>query len=734
MELDLDVVDYIQVAVTDKKCMTILPNNDKRRVTQKVVVGDKNGVLQCFGIKKRDVNSIFKLLPGPPISSIQLGGALGTPQDKIFVASGSDIRGYSRKGKKFLDFNSNLTEAVANLWISGSDLIVGGQYVFNHFSDCVDQGYYLASDKINDIMCFPVNRKEGDGLTTVLACNDHVLRGCELKYEAEVSGAPQSITGYKGDGGEGKGRWCTGTGDGKLGHVLLSGEQPIYNWEIPNESNYGGVSCLSHYDITGDGVPELIVGRDDGRVEILSYDAADEPTLRFSHNFNESVTAVQGGVVGSLGFEEVVVSTYSGWVTGLTTEHLQKKVSGNFHAGGTANAQDLVFDEETERKLETLRSEVELLQQQVENERTKHMQRTSKAVAANSNEMTHAPTFHVNDRFVLSPSDSSYKLSIEVQTAIDHIVLQSDVPIDLLDVESTSAVVSYTKNPPNPDGTPNADNFLLATYRCQANTTRLEVTVRSIEGQYGHLQAYIVPRLQPKTCVLRRYPIKPLSLHQRVHDIDESRAMSSLKLIGQFSLPEVHSWFVKCLPDLPDRTPTGDTATLHFRNIFLETQLVCTYRKGEAQVFSDNISTISILKDYLSREATLKKIALNIQYEVNDASMRGAIQLFHPKLDEQLMLAKKVQLLDALQELQTHEGNMEFLAPEYQQILEDGEDLKIKFKKQPARLERLYGMVTDLFIDKYKFKGINVKQKIPQLLETLDNYDQESLIEFFQQT
>uniref|UniRef100_H2Y5K3 Bardet-Biedl syndrome 7 protein homolog n=1 Tax=Ciona savignyi TaxID=51511 RepID=H2Y5K3_CIOSA len=620
---------FPQVAVTDKKCMTILPNNDKRRVTQKVVVGDKNGVLQCFGIKKRDVNSIFKLLPGPPISSIQLGGALGTPQDKIFVASGSDIRGYSRKGKKFLDFNSNLTEAVANLWISGSDLIVGGQYVFNHFSDCVDQGYYLASDKINDIMCFPVNRKEGDGLTTVLACNDHVLRGCELKYEAEVSGAPQSITGYKGDGGERWEREMVYRDRGWKTRPRLTQRQPIYNWEIPNESNYGGVSCLSHYDITGDGVPELIVGRDDGRVEILSYDAADEPTLRFSHNFNESVTAVQGGVVGSLGFEEVVVSTYSGWVTGLTTEHLQKKVVEGIKI-------KIIFS----FLLFNVKSEVELLQQQVENERTKHMQRTSKAVAANSNEMTHAPTFHVNDRFVLSPSDSSYKLSIEVQTAIDHIVLQSDVPIDLLDVESTSAVVSYTKNPPNPDGTPNADNFLLATYRCQANTTRLEVTVRSIEGQYGHLQAYIVPRLQPKTCVLRRYPIKPLSLHQRVHDIDESRAMSSLKLIGQFSLPEVHSWFVKCLPDLPDRTPTGDTATLHFRNIFLETQLVCTYRKGEAQVFSDNISTISILKDYLSREATLKKIALNIQYEVNDASMRGAIQLFHPKLDEQLMLAK----------------------------------------------------------------------------------------------
>jgi len=55
------------------------------------------------------------LLPGPPINKLELGGALGTPQDKIFVASGAEVRGFSRKGKKFLDFNSNLTEPISNL-------------------------------------------------------------------------------------------------------------------------------------------------------------------------------------------------------------------------------------------------------------------------------------------------------------------------------------------------------------------------------------------------------------------------------------------------------------------------------------------------------------------------------------------------------------------------------------------------------------------------------------------
>lgn len=66
-------------------------------------------------------------------------------------------------------------------------------------------------------------------------------------------------------------------------------------------------------------------------------------------------------------------------------------------------------------------------------------------------------------------------------------------------------------------------NFLLATYRCQANTTRLELKIRSIEGQYGTLQAYVTPRVQPKTCRVKQYQIKPLSLHQRTHVFDDAR-------------------------------------------------------------------------------------------------------------------------------------------------------------------------------------------------------------------
>lgn len=49
------------------------------------------------------------------------------------------------------------------------------------------------------------------------------------------------------------------------------------------------------------------------------------------------------------------------------------------------------------------------------------------------------------------------------------------------------------------------------------------VQVRSIEGQYGILQAYITPCMEPKCCQVRQYQIKPLSLHRRIHSFDETK-------------------------------------------------------------------------------------------------------------------------------------------------------------------------------------------------------------------
>ena len=73
------------------------------------------------------------------------------------------------------------TRASLHRWVEGSNLMVCGSYIYNHYVDCRDTNYYLSSDKINDSLCLPPDKE----LSPVLACQDcslRVLRVCQDPY------------------------------------------------------------------------------------------------------------------------------------------------------------------------------------------------------------------------------------------------------------------------------------------------------------------------------------------------------------------------------------------------------------------------------------------------------------------------------------------------------------------------------------------------------------------------
>lgn len=55
--------------------------------------------------------------------------------------------------------------------------------------------------------------------------------------------------------------------------------------------------------------------------------------------------------------------------------------------------------------------------------------------------------------------------------------------------------------------------------------------------------------------------------------------------------------------------------------------------------------------------------------ELSDSSIIHVLGLIFPKLESQLMLAKNVQLIEALQEIKVHEDDTSFLSPQCQYIL-----------------------------------------------------------------
>lgn len=88
--------------------------------------------------------------------------------------------------------------------------------------------------------------------------------------------------------------------------------------------------------------------------------------------------------------------------------------------------------------------------------------------------------------------------------------------------------------------------------------------------------------------------------------------MNTLTLKGNFSQGEMHSWLGKCLNEVPERVNSADENILYFKNVFTDTFLICKYSKGDAEFTSDNISTISVIKDFLTKEATTRHIKIEV--------------------------------------------------------------------------------------------------------------------------
>lgn len=44
-----------------------------------------------------------------------------------------------------------------------------------------------------------------------------------------------------------------------------------------------GISAIDFYDILADGVPDMIVAREDGTVEVYNFETTDEPVLKYTY-------------------------------------------------------------------------------------------------------------------------------------------------------------------------------------------------------------------------------------------------------------------------------------------------------------------------------------------------------------------------------------------------------------------------------------------------------------------
>ena len=81
----------------------------------------------------------------------------------------------------------------------------------------------------------------------------------------------------------------------------------------------------------------------------------------------------------------------------------------------------------------------------------------------------------------------------------------------------------------------------------------------------------------------------------------------------------------------------------------------------------------------------------------------------------------------------SQESSTDFLSEEQKHVLSTAQEIDSLGKEYPLQFESMCSMVERLYVDSFKFKGIDVRNKVPALRDHLQKYQGiEDLLNFFE--
>ena len=726
--------DVLQSAPAYKGSMKLLPLG--KRTRQKVVLGDTDGVIQVFSVKKKETVGVFKSLPlHRAITRVELGRGSGQ-QDKIFYCYDQTVVGVNKKGKQFFQYSSNLTEAIKALTVKDLTFFTAGDYVCNKIENNNDVQQYVSRDKINEMITARISFSGVAEICPILVCQDRslkVLKDGSVYYEASLDTVPttiaevESVISAQGgvDLGIGRREIIYGTERGSLGQLFLDSDAIRRGWNMSVDNSIGGVNCVAaKYDFTGDGIPDIILGKDDGAVEIFSsQDAQAQPQKIYSGNVADSVSSVHLGYVTSEDAQDVAIHTFSGNFVCLSQKPSKVRAA---QAGAD---EELLNIEEDAKRAERTKKEIDQLRNKLEGLKEKvHRNQPSAVQSSNAIKM--------NVRHLLNHDDASHVVRVEIAVPVRQIALKSDLPLDfILDNESdVQRRISNTKSPSERYST-------LSVHILDKASKRADFSFKAMEGMSGQVQLFILPEESFHYAQSHTITVKPLCLHQAISRGEAEgylvRPLNKLSITGHFSMQEMHNWICFCLMDIPTRAPHTHQETLHFVSTFLDTFLLVTYQDGEGHFSSDSISTLEIVRDVITHRATLQKQRLSISFHGNEDSVQQFCRLIFPRLRGLTSAYHQSGLVDALKEISAQEGSLECFTDRQKGMLaavRENQDRANEetLANQKKNLDHLIELVKTFYVDWHKFFGRGLKktyaQDIEELLSRLDTTVEELIM------
>nr|XP_021184689.2 Bardet-Biedl syndrome 7 protein homolog isoform X1 [Helicoverpa armigera] len=628
MDYDLSRIDYTICGITYPDTLKILPPSGQK-LEQKFAVGDKNGVLQCLSIKDEEPVVQFKTLPGKPITSVQLASSLGTQADKIFTASGNEVKGYTRKGKVFLSIETSLTETITSMCIIGSDLILCSGRTVTYYRDLREYHSYICDDRVLDIAAFAVPNNTRIRLLVLIANKGAILlENGKLISRTVISSGPSRLAVPPSTHATDIVAFY-GAGDGSIG--LISYEEFTLSSKCLVEGRgLGSVVCLGWYFNNGNF--HFSVGRHDGSIQLYLVDMenfGEKPRLKYTYFCGEPVTSVTGGCVG-IDEPELLVATFSGRVFALRSSHL---------VTGAKVPQDNLAARRGKLEVEVAR-----LEKQTANEREKY-QRNTRSLHAG---LSTPPLLDIQYELLGATSDGWQEVRITSAVPLDMLFIYCNTKLEMQ--TDTAAVLSICSSKDN-------GSDLLASVRCQAGTRRVWVKMRdmldsSTESRFQgkRVLIYALPAGAPRVArlVTLKLPALPYYSGHEASDKDHAkeRIWCQLEVSGSFSVAEITSWLTEALPGELPRPAANVTFTRS--HTLLETVLICQYQRGLAIFKSDNVSTIATIRNIMSNCSVEKSIRVEISCDIPDYCCIRAFKNLENKFKQEYQKNKDLILKNAI--------------------------------------------------------------------------------------
>lgn len=335
MDLRLERGDLLQLdTISNCGTLKLFPPGKKQK--QKLVVGDDSGMVSCYEFKKGEPQVVFneKAFDGP-ISCLAIGGPI-SKRDKFFVAQGQRVVGINKKGKEFFKLTSSLTEAIRSIAVEDTKIWSACELIYSLYDNGQDSAFYMSNDVINGLIVENVVRTSD--YDVVLACQDRCIRvisdsrsTLEIPVSAPVT-CVTTVTWQRSNGVHANPESAADVGDSKMkrdatglvygldsggiGYCQVDrGGALSSSWYVDDDGadEASAVTCIALADLTKDGAIEILIGRNDGRVEVYAQrngairGIASLPVRVFSASIGETVRSICCGRVNSA---EVKVFTH----------------------------------------------------------------------------------------------------------------------------------------------------------------------------------------------------------------------------------------------------------------------------------------------------------------------------------------------------------------------------------------------------------------------------------------